>query len=298
MTVTIVLISLLVAAILGLVAYRITSRITLRLDRSGAARLAASEGEVAPIGQHSHERLGATVAQWTPKTYLKQLEQDHYWMAFVGDPLWGDKSVTYVLGRQVFYAVGLGMVFFLIFNKEWMFLVGAVLGWRNSVSNLKSRAKEYSQRITAELPEFVQLMAAEASSGASLDAVLTRVSDGTSFVSGWLKYVIQRSAGKSIVGDVGSMTEGSLMEEAVKSGHQDLIALAVQLSFVKSGIEVVPLLKQLAETFRENYVAKANIRSKALAVQLTMLSGVFYLIPYIFGLLIIVGIAMSSQLAF
>ena len=64
--------------------------------------------------------------------------------------------------------------------------------------DLHSKAETVRLRIAQELPEFVQLMAAESASGAALETVIRRAAQGTTQTAAWFRRVLEGGSGKAL----------------------------------------------------------------------------------------------------
>ncbi|HWQ84644.1 MAG TPA: type II secretion system F family protein, partial [Anaerolineales bacterium] len=151
-----------------------------------------------------------------------------------------------------------------------------------------AKASHARRRITQELPEFLQLMAAESASGAGLETVLMRAAQGEGFLPTWLRRVLAIAHGRSLLlaRETGA---GILMEEAQRSGHPDLISFAIQMGFARQGTQVQETLTRLATQFSDAYIGQAEIRTERLANLLGVLVAVFYFFPFLIVILFVVG---------
>jgi len=159
---------------------------------------------------------------------------------------------------------------------------------------LRGRANAVRMRIAQELPEFVQLMAAESASGAGLAEVLRRAGGGTSLSAAWLRGVLDQAAGRALLPEGGG--SGVLHAAAEASGHPGLISLAIQLGFVGAGVQVQTLLKSLAQTFADEFIAQAKTRAEKLGSNLGVMAAVFYFMPFVITVLVVVGVPLIQTI--
>jgi len=61
-------------------------------------------------------------------------------------------------------------------------------------------------------------------------------------------------------------------------GHRapGLISLAIQLGIIGAGVQVQTLLKSLAQTFADEFIAQAETRAEKLGSNLNVMAAVFY----------------------
>ena len=88
--------------------------------------------------------------------------------------------------------------------------------------------------------------------------------------AGWhpapLRGVLDASIGKSLISEDGGT--GFLRSAAEESGHPGLVSLAIQLGFVGRGVQVQTLLKSLAQTFADEFIAQAETHAEKLGSSL------------------------------
>ena len=158
-------------------------------------------------------------------------------------------------------------------------------------ADLAGKAEQVRRRITLELPEFLQLMAAESASGAGLETILSRAAQGEGSLPAWLRRVLGIARGRELLPSAQS-GEGVLLQEAERSGHSDLVSFAVQMGFARQGTQVRDTLTHLAVQFSDAYVGQAEIRSERLANSLGILVALFYFLPFLLVILIVIGLPL------
>ncbi len=187
-----------------------------------------------------------------------------------------------------------GLAAYLALGSSIALAGGLFIGWTLTRSNLHTRAETVRLRIAQELPEFVQLMAAESASGAGLETVLRTAANGTSTVAAWLRSVLDQAAGKILFTKSGDT--GVLRTAAEDSGHPGLVSLAIQLGFVGRGVQVQSMLKSLAQTFADEFIAQAETRAEKLGSSLGVIAAVFYFMPFVITILVIVGVPLIQTI--
>ncbi len=102
-------------------------------------------------------------------------------------------------------------------------------------------------------------------------------------------------AGKSLFSEGGKT--GFLLTASQQSGHPGLISLAIQLGFVGRGVQVQSLLKSLAQTFADDFIAQAETRAEKLGSNLGVMAAVFYFMPFVITVLTVVGVPLINTIA-
>ncbi|MEW6093471.1 MAG: hypothetical protein AB1531_05850 [Chloroflexota bacterium] len=197
------------------------------------------------------------------------------------------------LRRQALLTAAVGMAGYMALGSSVALAGGLFIGWTLARMDLRSRAETVRLRIAQELPEFVQLMAAEAASGAGLETVPRRAANGTSATAAWLRGVLDQATGKSLFAESGT---GALRQTAEESGHPGLVSLAIQLGFVGRGVQVQSLLKSLAQTFADEFIAQAETRAEKLSSSLGVMAAIFYFMPFVITVLVVVGVPLIQTI--
>jgi Flp pilus assembly protein TadB len=279
----ILLIAMLVAILVG---YSGRKFITIA-DPSVAKRLAKVDQPAVHL--EPLEIVGLPFSRLIPR-YFKRIEQNLYWAAFTS-PSWASRSSAWIAGRQILMAVVLAVLAAWTLRSNLGLWIGGFVGWTLMQSDLSARATNVRKRIAQELPEFLQLMAAESASGAGVEAVLTRASQGEGYLPAWLRRVLAIAHGRALL-STRETGAGILLQEAERSGHPDLISFAIQMGFARQGSQVQEMLTRLATQFSNTYIGQAEIRTERLANTLGMLVAVFYFLPFLVVILFVVGVPL------
>jgi Flp pilus assembly protein TadB len=287
MELQIALISLLVAVISGIALNGFVDVV----DRRAASRITQAEQPAKKVSAQAEEKVGNWLERLVP-VYVRQVRSDLYWAAFA-DGRWKGRSAATVFGRQVLLTAAVGMAGYMALGSSVALAGGLFIGWTLARMDLRSRAETVRLRIAQELPEFVQLMAAEAASGAGLETVLRRAASGTGATAAWLRGVLDQATGKSLFTEGGT---GALRTAAEESGHPGLVSLAIQLGFVGRGVQVQSLLKSLAQTFADEFIAQAETRAEKLGSSLGVMAAVFYFMPFVITVLVVVGVPLIQTI--
>jgi Flp pilus assembly protein TadB len=289
MELQITVISLLVAVISGIALNRFVEVV----DHRAASRIAQAEQPATRLSAKAEERVGGWLERLVP-AYVQQIRSDLYWAAFA-DGRWKSRSAAAVFGRQVLLTMAVGLAAYLALGSSIALLGGLFIGWSLASSDLHSKADTIRQRIAQELPEFVQLMAAESASGAGLEAILPRAAGGTGTMAAWLRGVLDTTSGKSLFSE--GCGAGALRIAAEESGHPGLVSLAIQLGFAGEGVQVQSLLKSLAQTFADDFIAQAETRAEKLGSSLGVMAAVFYFMPFVITVLTVVGVPLIQTIS-
>jgi len=281
---------LLIALFVAVLAGYLSSRLVAVADPSVAKRLGKVDQPAAHQG--AFEVVGRPFSRIVPR-YFKSIETDLYWATF-SNPDWASKTPAWIVGRQVLMAFTLGVLTAWTLQSNLGLWIGGFMGWSLMRADLSARATNVRKRIAQELPEFLQLMAAESASGAGLETVLTRVSQGEGYLPIWLRRVLAIAHGRALIAsrETGA---GILLQEAERSGHPDLISFAIQMGFARQGTQVQETLTRLATQFSDTYIGQAEIRTERLANTLGVLVAVFYFLPFLIVILFVVGVPLIKS---
>jgi Flp pilus assembly protein TadB len=263
------------------------------IDRRAAHRINSAEEPARKLSDRAEERVGGWLERLVPG-YVRRIRSDLYWATFADSRL-QNRSAAAVFGRQVLLTAGVGLAGYLALGSTIALAGGLFIGWTLASTDLHAKAETIRLRIAQELPEFVQLMAAESASGAGLAEVLQRAAGGASTTAAWLRSVLNLGAGKSLFSENGQA--GFLLAAAQESGHAGLISLAIQLGFVGRGVQVQSLLKSLAQTFADVFIAQAETRAEKLGSNLGVMAAIFYFMPFVITVLVVVGVPLINTIA-
>ncbi len=283
----------LTALVLSLLIAVTFERFVELVDRRAAARISRSEQPRASAISILEERVGGWLSRLVPG-YLRQVASDLYWASFTDGKLQG-RSPAAVFLRQLLITLGVGLAAYLALGSSLALAGGLLAGWSLARSDLHGKAETVRLRIAQELPEFVQLMAAESASGAALETVIRRAAQGTTQTAAWFRRVLEGGSGKALFLRDGE--GGMLRQAAEESRHAGLISLAIQLGFVGKGVQVQGLLKSLAQTFADEFIAQAETRAERLGSNLGVVSAVFYFLPFVVTVLVIVGVPLIQAIS-
>ncbi len=280
----------LVALSVAILSGYLSSRLVAIAEPGVAKRLRKVDQPVEHL--ESFEVVGRPFSRIIPR-YFKRIESDLYWATF-STPSWASKTPAWIVGRQVLMAFALGALTSWTLRSNLGLWMGAFIGWSLMRADLSARANNTRKRISQESPEFLQLMAAESASGAGLETVLTRASQGEGYLPVWIRRVLAIAHGRALIAsrETGA---GILQQEAERSGHPDLISFAIQMGFARQGTQVRETLTRLATQFSDTYIGQAEIRTERLANTLGVFVAVFYFLPFLIVILLVVGVPLIKS---
>lgn len=281
-----------IALIVGMITALVMDLVMEVVDQRAAARITTAEKPVQSKSHKIEERVVKVLRKQAPG-FIRQISSDLYWAGF-SNPQWKERSVVSVLEHQLFFTLVIGIAAYLALGSPFALAAGLFTSWTLGQSDLHKKAEINRLRIAQELPEFVQLMAAESASGAGLDLVLRRAAAGSGTSARWFRGVLDLSAGKLLFSEEGEM--GFLRSAAEESQHPGLISLAIQLGFVHQGVQKQALLKSLAQTFADEFISQAENRAEKLGSSLGVMAAIFYFMPFVITILVIVGVPLISTI--
>jgi hypothetical protein len=223
--------------------------------------------------------LDRPTARWAPGSILRRTKADLYFAQLAGKWYgWGDVQFT-----SLRIALALGALIFglLIYDNLILGVIAGLLGWQAPVILLGGVARRIRRRFQAQLPEFIQLVAAQMAAGVSLEEALRRTAQSDSLAAQWMRHVLQMSQGRVIF--------TQLQKEAQASGMPDLIGLAVQLEFVRTGTAQQELMGQMANRIAAEYTGGAEQRAERVGAELVVPMVIFYFLPFIAVILALIG---------
>jgi pilus assembly protein TadC len=186
-------------------------------------------------------------------------------------------------------ALGLGAFIFglLVYDNLIPALLASLLGWQVPAVLLGGVARRVRRRFQSQLPEFIQLVAAQMAAGVSLEEALRRTAQTESLAAKWMRHVLQMSQGRVIF--------TQLQKEAQASYLPDLIGLAVQLEFVRLGAPA-GVMGQMAGRIAAEYAAGAEQRAERVGAELVIPMVIFYFLPFITVILVLIGWPILAML--
>lgn len=223
--------------------------------------------------------LDRPTARWAPGSILRRTKADLYFAQLAGK--WQGWDEVQFTSLRVALALGALVFGLLLYDDLIPSLIAALLGWQVPVVLLGGVARRVRRRFQAQLPEFIQLVAAQMAAGVSLEEALRRTAQMDSLTAQWMRHVLQMSQGRVIF--------IQLQKEAQASNMPDLIGLAVQLEFVRLGTAQQELMAQMANRIAAEYTGGAEQRAERVGAELVIPMVIFYFLPFIAVILALIG---------
>ena len=224
-------------------------------------------------------RLDRPTARWAPGSIMRQTKADLYFAQLVGK--WEGWDETQFTSLRVALALGAFILGLVVYDNLIPSIIAALLGWQIPMVLMGGIARRVRRRFQAQLPEFIQLVAAQMAAGVSLEEALRRTAQTESLVAKWMRHVLQMSQGRVVF--------TQLQKEAQASTMPDLIGLSVQLEFVRLGTAQQELMGQMASRIAAEYAAGADQRAERIGAELVIPMVLFYFLPFIAVILILIG---------
>ena len=224
-------------------------------------------------------RLAKPLSRWMPGSLLRRTKSDLYFAQLVSK--WEDWDEVQLTSLRVALALGAFILGLLVYDNLIPSILAGLVGWQVPATLLGSVARRVRRRFQSQLPEFIQLVAAQMAAGVSLEEALRRTAQTGSLVGKWMQHVLQMSQGRVIF--------TQLQKEAQASNLPDLIGLSVQLEFVRLGTSQQELMAQMASRIAAEYAAGAEQRAERVGAELVIPMVLFYFLPFIAVILILIG---------
>lgn len=227
------------------------------------------------------------VVKYTPLGWSRAIKGQLYWAQLIGK--WHRWALPEIIALHIAVG-GLGAVVGGIVGGDLTLSIAALLAlpFLLNLLYLNAPARRARRQLSAELPEFVSLLAAEVGADTSLSEAIVRLSRGPGICAAWFRRVL------SLKGIGGLFTEGNiegaLREEARRSGDSDLIGLATSLDGVKRrGTGTRELLAQIATSTASRYIGEAQVRAEKVGSEIILPMIFFFFFPYIVVILLVMA---------
>jgi len=224
-------------------------------------------------------KLDQPLSRWMPGALLRRTKSDLYFAQLGGKwQGWDEIQLTTLRVVLACAALILGL---LVYDNLPLSALAGLMGWLVPAILMGGVARRVRRRFQAQLPEFIQLVAAQMAAGVSLEEGLRRTAQTGSLVAQWMQHVLQMSQGRVVF--------TQLQQEAQASYLPDLIGLSVQLEFVRLGTAQQELMAQMAGRIAADYAAGAEQRAERVGAELVIPMVLFYFLPFISMILILIG---------
>jgi Flp pilus assembly protein TadB len=221
----------------------------------------------------------APVAKYAPAGMMRSMESDVYWAHFAG--AYKNWTAGQFMTLRVLATAGALVAGLVLLQDPVISVFAAIAIWIAIPANVHSEAESVRKKIKAQLPEFVQLIAASMAAGVSLEESLVRAAQVGNESGRWVKDQVNASAGRMLI--------PQMQRAAQESRLTELITFAVQLGFVNTGTNQQELMDMMSNSMAQEYVSKANERAENVANSLSLQAGIFEFLPFIILIFVIMG---------
>jgi Flp pilus assembly protein TadB len=160
-------------------------------------------------------------------------------------------------------------------------LLAGLVGFQYPAVIVGGLARRFRRGFIAQLPEYVQLVSAQMSANVSMEEALRRTSHTQSLVGKWVRRVLQMAQGRDLIEQI--------QREAMESYLPELIGMSVQLEFIQRGTAQQELMGQLATSIAADYIGSAEQRAEKVSAELVIPMVIFYFLPFLVTLLVVIG---------
>ncbi len=273
------LIALLSALTAGSLVYTLTSGMPLsanvysrRLERvSGAG---SSDTTWLKIGQRATR--SKSLSRYLP---IMSLQADLPWAHLGGK--WMKWQAEEIIGLSLAgagIALAMGLV---AFNGGLIALAVAGLGFYIPVLLVRSAANDLKRIFRRQLPEMVQVIAAEVGAGASIETALARLADSPTVVGLIFSDLMARTRGKALF-STDDHAEPALQTAAAHWNVSELTSLIAQLNLVhRRGVYGAEVLSALAKRTATTYLGERERKAESLENDLLMPLTLFFFVPFL-----------------
>jgi Flp pilus assembly protein TadB len=223
--------------------------------------------------------LDRPTLHWTPGSIMRKAKADLYFAQLVGK--WEGWDAVQLTSLRVAAAIGAMILGLVVYDNLLPSVIAALVAWQIPGMLLSGVSRRVRRRFQAQLPEFIQLVAAQMAAGVSLEEALRRTAQTESLVAKWMHHVLQMSQGRVVF--------TQFQKEAEASYLPDLIGLSVQLEFVRLGTAQQELMAQMASRIAAEYAAGAEQRAERVGAELVIPMVLFYFLPFIAMILVLVA---------
>jgi Flp pilus assembly protein TadB len=230
--------------------------------------------------------LDKPVSKWTPAGFIRKVRADLYW-AQVADK-WADWNEVQFVSLRVASGLAGSVIGTVVFGEPILALVVGLMGFQYPAMAMGGIARRTRRQFTAQLPEYVQLVSAQMSANVSMEEALRRTSQAQSLAGKWMRRVLQMAQGRDLV--------EQMQREAQESQLPELIGMAVQLEFIRRGTAQQELMGQLATSIAADYIGNAEQRAEKIGSELVIPMVIFYFLPFMVTLLIVIGWPIMQNL--
>ena len=287
-----IIIALLMAALAGLVTYRLWPLPAGYFSTRLAEGYRAQPEERRPLYRELLTGL-APLAKYTPAGWARAIAGQVYWCQLTGK--WAGWSAPEVIILHLALLIAGTLLGLLVARDNVSLAAGYALAGPLLLNliYLRAPARRVRRQLSAELPEFVSILAAEVASETTLQEAVTRLARGPGMCATWFQLALRGAVGKSLFAEGGQ--PGALLQEARRSGDRDLINLARTLDNLKRrGTGTRELLAQTARDTATRFTGEAQLRAEKVGSEIVLPMILFFFMPYV---VVILGVMAGPLLS-
>ena len=245
---------------------------------------APEEAGVSGIRKTLHP-LEAPTQKYAPPKLLKKIKYELYWGQMDGKYVgW---TALQFLTLQLFLAICGAIVGSVVFGNAIFAVVIAFMGWQYPMAGVSGSAKKIRSQFQGQLPEYIQMVSAQMAAGISFEESVRRTTRSESLPAIWMRNVLRMAQGRNLIGQI--------QREAFDSQLPELITMGIQLGYLNKGAQQQKLLDDLEEQISAAYISQVNIKAEKIGGDLVLPMILFYFIPFLIIVLVVIAYPMVSM---
>ena len=233
----------------------------------------------------------APLVKYTPLGWMRSITRSLYWAQFGGK--WHGWAASEIMSLYVALGCAAFLFGFLFYDGVGWETIGATILAPYAAHRilLVSPARAAEKQLSSELAEFVSMLAAEVGADVALSEAIARLAQSPSLVAAWFRRVLARAVGGHLFTDRDNPdAKGALYQEAVESANAGLIGLAINLDNIfKRGVGAQQLMEQTARSVSSEYIGEAQLRAEKVCGDMLIPMMIFFFLPYIIVLILILA---------
>jgi hypothetical protein len=233
------------------------------------------------------------VVKYTPVGWLKSIESQLYWCQLAGR--WHGWALPEMVAAHLAL---LGVGFALgVMGGDLMLgaMMTASIPFLFNTLYLRNPARKAGRQFSAELPEFVSMLAAEVGADVALPEAVVRLSRGQGVCAAWFRRAITLKGVGGLFSE--GANEGGMRFEARQSGNADLVGLATALDNIKKrGTGARELLSQTATSTATRYATDAQSRAEKVGADIILPMVLFFFAPFVAVLITVIASPLAISL--
>jgi len=283
---TLALIYLIGILITAFIAYLMVEIVWERAPKGALSEAYSAETKSGSRLQGMLSPLGVPVQKYAPPGVLRKTQSNLYWAQMVGK--WQGWNAVQFIALQIASGVG-GFLLGMFMTKDpIMSLVAGYIGWVYPGMSVNGVARRARRQFVSQLPEFVQLVAAQMAANVSMEEAIQRTSKAPGLVGQWMQKVLRAAQGRNLI--------EQMQREAQESLLPELIGMSVQISFIRRGTAQQELMSQMAMSIAAAYIGEAEQRAEKLGSEMVVPMVIFYFVPFLVTLLMVMAYPVMTNL--